>query len=274
MVREIFVKQLDGCTYVPGGKNCTCAAHAMWLFRASQGRITRTSCSVRRQTNDTVGGTSLRQMKTVSDQQGIPGGVLWLPGRFDKLVELVRTGRYAAHVNVGYGVLAGTRWDCFEGAFRGAHDTFLSVGDSDSGRLGDPGADARRAGIPKGYQDIPWDLLERAAGALPLVAGGPTLAQEHGSGSVYAYLTPADPIVVLRKYRVAIRGNTTTKRTPLYSAPNGTRVGAVSVASYVVTQSKVGGLWWYRIVSAGNGGPTANVGRYFKPTSWMTWEAL
>lgn len=275
MPREIFVKQLDGCSYVSGGKNCTCGSHGMWLYRASQGRIRRTACSIRRQTLDTEGGTTLRQMEKISLQQGIAGGVLWLPGRFAKLRELVLTDRYGFHVNGGYNLLANTRWDCFGGAFRGAHDFYVSSGDANNARLGDPGADGRRPGIPTGYQSIPWELLERVAGALPLVTNGPTLAQEHGAGTVFAYATPADPVVVLRRFRVVILGNTTTRRTPLYTAPNGLRLPkGISRATYIVTQTKVAGLWWYRIVSTGTGGRTDNAGRYFKPNAWMDWEAL
>lgn len=62
------------------------------------------------------------------------------------------------------------------------------------------------------------------------------------------------------RYRVTISGYT-----PLYVIPNGARVGAVRSASYICTRSKVGGLWWYRIVSKVDGSPTLNGGRYFKP---------
>jgi len=213
-------------------------------------------------------------MQTISLQQGIAGGVLWRPGRFARMRDLILTGRHGAHVNVGYNVLANTRWDCFGGGFRGAHDVYVSRGDANYARVGDPGANGRRAGIPTGFQSMPWDVLERAAGALPLSTNGPTLAQEYGSGTVYTYLTPADPRIVLKRFRVVIDGNTTTRRTPLYSAPNAVRIGAVSDASYIVTRSKVAGLWWYRIVSKANGDRTANAGRYFKPNGWMEWTAL
>lgn len=271
---ERFVSQFDGCTYVSSGLNCTCGVHAMWLYRASQGRISRTSCSIRRQTNDTVGGTHLGQMETVSLQQGITGGVIWRPGRFARMRELILTGRYGAHMNGGYALLANTQWDAFRGGFRGAHDFYISRGDNDHARVGDPGANGRYPGVPTGYQNMPWDFLERVAGDLPLSSNGPTLAQEYGSGTVYTYLTPADPIVTLKKFRVVIDGNTTTRRTPLYAAPNGTRAGAVSDASYIVTQSKVNGLWWYRIVKKANGDATANAGKFFKPNGWMEWTAL
>lgn len=267
---ELFVKQLDGCTYHPPGENCTCAAHASWTVRATQGRIRRSSCATRRLTGDTSGGTNLGQMQAIATRDGVPG-VLWRPGRFDKLRELVLTGRYGASIGGGYGLLANTAHDCFDGGFRGGHGFYIKGGTADDASYSDPGADGRRATIPKGWQSIDWDWLQRVAGALPL-APGVSLAQEHGSGMVYALLTPADPVVVLERFRVVIDGNTTTRRTPLYAAPNGVRVGAISDASYIVTRSKVGGLWWYRIVTAASGRATANAGRYFKPNSWMEWS--
>lgn len=263
MVYQKFVKQLDGCTYVSGGLNCTCACHAMWLYRASQGRINITACTCRKITGDTVGGTRLTQMREVSLQYGIPGGALWLPGEFDELRRLILTGRYGSHVNVGYRPLANTDYDCFDGNFTGAHDLYITSGTANYARIGDPGADGRRATVPEGWQDIPWDLLERAAGALPLTTGGATLTQEHGAGKVFAYLTPADPVIPLTKYIVSISGYT-----PLYSAPGGARVGAVSLATYLCTRSKVAGLWWYRILSKKDGTKTANAGRYFKPNRY------
>ena len=65
------------------------------------------------------------------------------------------------------------------------------------------------------------------------------------------------PVAPSIAYRVAITGYT-----PLYSQPGGTRLGAVRLATYTCSRSKVGGLWWYRIT-----GPTKskNVGRSFKP---------
>lgn len=261
MTIERFVKQLDGCTYCSGGLNCTCACHAMWMHRASQGRVSMSACGVRSETGDRTGGTTLRQMQAISMKHNIAGGTLWLPGTFDKLRDLVMTGRYGTHVNIGYNVLANTRYDCFSGNFRGAHDTFISAGDSNNARVGDPGADGRRTGIPKGWQSMPWELLERAAGALPLSTGGPTLAQEYGSGRVYAYLTPPDPIVSNQKYRVRIDGPT-----PIYDKPNGRRVGGVSSATYnCIRAREADGKVWYRILLNSK---TTNRGRYFRASAF------
>ena len=64
---------------------------------------------------------------------------------------------------------------------------------------------------------------------------------------------PAPPL----RYHVVITGYT-----PLYSKPGGTRLGAVTLATYTCTRSKVGGLWWYRITGPAT---SKNVGRSFKP---------
>lgn len=259
MTYERFVKQLDGCTYCSGGLNCSCACEAMWLYRASQGRIKTTACAVRRATGDRVEGTNLEQMANVSASRGLTG-TLYRPATFRKVRQLVQTGRYGAIIQVGYSAIAGTDYDCFGGSFRGGHAMYLSRGTDKYGHVADPGADGRRPTIPEGYQDIPWALLENAAGHLPLNDSGLTLADAHGSGFVYAYLTPADPILATSRFLVSIGGYTT-----LYTTPNGSRVGAVSAATYVAARSKVNGIWWYRIISKQGGGKTANAGRYFKP---------
>jgi len=62
------------------------------------------------------------------------------------------------------------------------------------------------------------------------------------------------------RFRVSISGYT-----PLYSSPGGAKVGAVRLATYICTRSKVDGLWWYKIVSLVGGGATKNAGRFFKP---------
>ena len=205
-VVDIFVRQLDGCTYVYGGLNCTCAVHAMWMFRASQGRVNVTACSVRRETGDKSGGTHLGQMEPISRAHGITGGVVYRPIAATTLVDLLETGRYGAHVQGSYSAFAGTQYDCFPG-FRGNHDWYVSGPSTGSTwRVGDPGADGRRAGIPKGYQDIPIALMLRAAALLDV--GGRTL----GTGKVYAYITPPDPAKPSDHY-----GALTTRGTPLWN---------------------------------------------------------
>lgn len=255
-----FVKQLDGCTYCSGGLNCTCACHAMWLYRASGGKIKLSACSVRRATGDRVEGTNLDQMREIAASHGIAGR-LWKPGDFSELRRLVLTGRYAAHVNIGYNVLANTDWDCFGGGFRGAHDLFVRGGTANDANIGDPGADGRRPTIPNGWQEIPWDLLERAASALPLNENGKTLAKEYGSGKVFTLITPPDPVTVSTRWAVTI-----TSYTPLYTLPNGRPAGAVSRATYLCNRPpKVRNEWWYKILSKVDGSYTDNRNHYFQP---------
>lgn len=259
MTYERFVKQLDGCTYHPPGDNCTCASEAMWLYRASQGKIKTTSCAVRRATGDRVEGTNLEQMETISAARGLPG-TLYRPATFATVKRLVLTGRYGAIIQIGYSAIAGTRFDCFGGSFHGGHAWYLSQGTAATGRIGDPGADHRRPSIPNGFQDVPWALIENAAGHLPLNNSGLTLADERGTGFVYAFLTPADPILASSRFLVSISGYT-----PLFTRPNGSGAGAVSAATYVAARSPVNNEWWYRIISKQGGGKTANAGRFFKP---------
>src|SRR6478752_139636 len=192
MVAEIFVKQLDGCAYHSGGENCTCACEAMWLYRASQKAIHTTACHVRELSGDTDGGTRLEQMQTVSQHYNITGGALYRPTLATTLQAMVVSGRYGAIIDIDYSPLAGSRYDCFDGNFRGSHALYLSTGTPTTVHYADPGADGRRDSIPSGYQDAPWSLLVKAAGLLDL--GGQTLTQKYGPGHVYAYVTPADPV--------------------------------------------------------------------------------
>lgn len=197
---DIFVKQLDGCTYVDGGLNCTCAAEAMWLFRATQGRVNLTSCRVRRDTGDKQGGTHLGQMEQVSIAHGVTTGRVFRPATFSMLETLIATGRYGAHVNISYRTIAGTRHDCFSGNFHGNHDYYVSGVGSTKGtwRVGDPGADGRRSGIPHSYQDIPISVVRTAAADLDL--GGRRL----GTGLVYTYITPPDPIPTVAHFAASV----------------------------------------------------------------------
>jgi hypothetical protein len=83
------------------------------------------------------------------------------------------------------------------------------------------------------------------------------------AGRLFVGLTGVRPLILTDvRYRVQISGYTN-----LYSAPNGTRVGAVTAATYICTRAKVNNLWWYRILTKADGSKTSNAGRYFKPNS-------
>lgn len=197
---DIHVKQLDGCTYMAGGFNCTPACEAMFLWRASQGRIRTSACSVRTKTGDRSGGTTLAQMEQVSIAYGISGGRVYRPCSWDTVRSLISARRYGFILQVSYRRLAGTRYDCFSSNFRGNHALYVSGPGTVAGtwRVADPGADGRRPGIPTGYQDIPETLLKSAAGDLDL--GGHKL----GYGKAYIYATPPDPATSAPKYHASI----------------------------------------------------------------------
>jgi len=205
---DIFVKQLDGCSYVSGGLNCTCACHAMWLYRASQGKIKLSACAVRAKTGDRSGGTHLGQMEAISKSYGITAGRVYRPISTASAKSLILTGRYGTHWQGSYSVFADTPYDCFRGRFRGNHDWYVSGPGTKAGtyRVADPGADGRASGIPSGYQDIPISLMEAAAARLDL--GGRML----GSGLVYAYFTPPDPVPTAPHY-----ASTVTRATALWN---------------------------------------------------------
>lgn len=200
MPYEIFVKQLDGCTYKAGGFNCTTAAHAMWLYRASQGKIKTTSCAIRTKTGDKSGGTNLSQMEQISIALGITNGRVYRPTQWSTLTSIIGTKRYGSHLSISYRRLSGTKYDCFSGNFKGNHALYISGPGSVAGtwRVGDPGADDRRSGIPNGYQNIPISLLKSAAGDLDL--GGRKL----GFGLAYAYATPPDPATSAPMYKATV----------------------------------------------------------------------
>jgi hypothetical protein len=223
---EIFVKQLDGCGYMPGGFNCTCASDAMWLYRASQGRIHTGSCAIRTATGDRSGGTNLSQVEAVNEKLGVTGGKIYRPMTDDLFAQLIGTGRYGAIIQVSYAPLSGTKYDAWSGRFKGNHAMYVSRPGDKAGtwRVADPGADGRRAGIPLGYQDIPTTLMLQAAARLDI--GGRVL----GTGKVYAYFTPPDPVTVPSPHHGAVVTHATslwndvTKRWT-FNGPNQIKVG-------------------------------------------------
>ena len=259
MTYELFDPQLvrtgaSLCTLCGGkvmnGLNCTTCSMAMWLYRATQGRVKTTGCHVRDLTNDCTGGTNLRQMTLIADHYGVTGYRLYQPIDFDTLVGLIKTGRYGAILDLSYSTIAGGPYDRFHDSFFGNHAVYISGPyTSTTLRVGDPGAGD--------YASIPISLLKTAAGRLDL-GGGIRL----GYGKAYALLTPIDPATATTTYKAVI---TAPSSSPLrlYYAPDGAKDGAVTTATYTVTRSKVAGLWWYRI-----GGTGGNRGKYFKPNRY------
>lgn len=141
------------------------------------------------------------------------------------------------------------------------HEIFLGGVDRARGvftNVVDPLADGRQTGLYHGPGEYPISLIRSAAGQLNIASSGYGAV---GYGRAYYQVGPATgtPPASPRLYRVEITG-----RTPLYVLPNGERVGAVSLATYTCTRTKIGGLWWYRIVGPSRSG---NLGRWFKPNA-------
>jgi hypothetical protein len=114
---------------------------------------------------DILGGT--RASQNIDAAQRCWGVVL--DGRVMEFEEAWRLGQrvdYALSFSISYAVVSGTPYDGSPG-FRGYHQVILS-----GGRVYDPLADGRRAGIPKGPQRWPKDLLRRAAGKYASVGLG------------------------------------------------------------------------------------------------------
>jgi hypothetical protein len=239
-VIEKFVKQLDGCTYVSGGLSCTAASEAMWLYRASQGKISTTACAVRKLTGDTDGGLMLPQVEAVSrNHYGITSGIVYRPMKFTDLVALLRAG-HGAIIQGGYSVLRGTKYDCFKGNFGGGHAIYASYANSTIIHAGDPGADGRYSGCPSGFQNYPISLLQQFADRLPL--GRLTLAQDRGPGYVYAYVTPKDPVVY--RYTIGtynLRSGAGTSHSIVETMPANTKLLVLGTAK------DSAGRLWYRV---------------------------
>ncbi len=205
---DIFIKQLDGCAYMSGGFNCTAASGAMAAYRASGGRVHLTACQVRTETGDRSGGTNLSQIDAVLQHHGIHGKI-YRPISANAFSDLIATGKYGAIIQVLYRPISGTAYDCWSGHFKGNHAMYIKGPGSRPGTwsVADPGADGRRAGIPRGFQDMPIALVLKAAAMLDV--GGHAL----GAGKVYAYLTPPDPVTVPTPHRGAV----VTRATPLWN---------------------------------------------------------
>ncbi|HEU4571475.1 MAG TPA: hypothetical protein VFR93_02225, partial [Candidatus Limnocylindrales bacterium] len=164
---DLFVPQLRPCDFMPGGYNCTAAAAAMLLFRASRGNVKRAACTIRRQTGDRSGGLNLDQIKTVlEDDYGIDGLRLYRPISQKSLLLINRSG-FPVVEQVGYRPIAATDHDCFRHSFTGGHAIFVSYATSSWAKIGDPGADGRYRGCPDGFQHYGLSLLATALDALP-----------------------------------------------------------------------------------------------------------
>ncbi len=103
---------------------------------------------------------------------------------------------------------------------------------------------------------MPQSAIRPAAEALAL--------QERGNaGRLFVGLTRQRPALE-PAWIVSVDGYVN-----LYSVPNGSRVGAVTKATYRCSRSMVSGEWWYRIWTKADGTATANKDRYFQPNRYV-----
>lgn len=195
---DTFVTQFDGCNYLvdgkpSGGKNCTMACEAMYLYRASAGKIVLTSCQCRMRSGDRYGGTHLGQAEEISKDFGITTGKVYRPLGASVALDLLATGRYGCIWQGSNAPFIGTPYDASNGRFSGNHAWYVSGPGSTPKtlRVADPQRLAR-------YQDIPIDLMLRAAARLDLGDG------LLGTGKVYCYFTPPDPIPPVAHYKATV----------------------------------------------------------------------
>lgn len=73
------------------------------------------------------------------------------------------------------------------------------------------------------------------------------------------FSNPVPAATVPTRWKVTITG-----KTVLYNRVGGTPVGAVTLASYIVTKTKYQGEWWYKIVSGKRAGQALKPNRYTK----------
>ena len=173
--RPTFRKQGDGtrCQW----SNCNPASHAMAADRHREGADPHnehgwkpTPSEIRTriiQVYNDWGGTSLDEndhavQHLYNVDMAIRYNVPWTTFR-----SMIISGRGAV-VSIQYSVIAPTRYDASPG-FTGGHAVYVNERRSYDGRflVYDPLADGRRAGIPKGPQWWPANLLQAAAYAYP-----------------------------------------------------------------------------------------------------------
>jgi len=220
---DTFVTQFDGCNYLvdgkpSGGKNCTMAVEAMFLYRASGGKIVVTSCQCRMRSGDRSGGTHLGQAEEISKQYGITAGRVYRPLSTASARSLLETGRYGTHWNGSNSAMIGTPYDNSGGRFRGNHDWWVSGMGTEAAtyRVADP---QRK----HGYQDIPISLMEKAASRLD-VSDITEPYRPLGAGKVYCYFTPPDELPPVNHQKAVV-----TRTTQLWNDQGGYWVYKVPV---------------------------------------------
>jgi hypothetical protein len=197
----VFVPQFDGGPLA--GVNCTAASGAMMIALETGGAKHPTASEFRSQTRnpdgtpDRSGGNNPSQIVeaarraygVVLDQRSMAFEDAWTLGRSSDV---------AIMLALSYGPVAPTRYDGSPG-FTGNHAVVLS-----GGKIYDPLADHRRAGIPQGPQAWPKALVKLACGRLNIGYSG-TPYRPLGQGRALVVVAKA-PRVAPKRYSVAFAG--------------------------------------------------------------------
>lgn len=180
-----------------GALSCTCWSLAYGQSKSTLHRTGQSGCSVRRATHDTVGGTTLPQVKAVSDANGIKtelhvGSNVCTP---EYLARQIQSGRGAA-VQINTGPLLGTQWQSTAGAIN--HCVWLNH--ADGGVVGRPktvgGYDPAANGRKRSYHvdltpsNVPWSLMLKAIAALMPWGENDPYRRHLGPGKVYCLIFP------------------------------------------------------------------------------------
>lgn len=239
-------------------------------------------------------GESLRNA-TPDRSGGIPPSVLDAAANrvygIDLIPSIATESRVLSLLGAGYAIgllhsyrpISDAGYSCSPG-FYGAHSSgmyglrALATGAGAEVLWADPLANGRRAGIYRGMRWIPWSIVRRAGGALPLDASGVTVREKYGDGHLYVVMTttpyrPSAPKPAPLAVLTAGAPSTTSDRRapmilsaygvtspkvkhlalgqPLFASPGGPRVTKMSKAGTPTYVGKVGGSWDAVVIGTG-----------------------
>lgn len=187
------VGQLDGTKYQ--GFNCMPWSDSKLVDRATQGRNKPSAPRIRTLAGDYSGGLNMTQVQAVDTKYYGFTPRKFMPIAWTDLMALPHERGFL--LSIGYGPIAGTRYDCFRGRFKDNHAIYVQGRLVDGLDEADPGADGRYTGCPHGYQKLPFSLARQAAGALDLSGLGTSGYRPLGAGKAYVLLAPKDPEPVI-----------------------------------------------------------------------------
>lgn len=159
--RAGFEKQLTGSHL--GGSNCAAASGAMLVDQSTLRLKNPTPDAFRRATGDFSGGLMASQVGSTCERKyGVPVHVFDYDDNLDwpTLKRFLSNGRFAV-ISGDYEVLPRSMRG--DKDFTGDHSVFYHRITSRGVIVGDPLADGRRPGIPKGYQLWPMDIARKYA---------------------------------------------------------------------------------------------------------------